>query len=473
LYPVFGYAGGLCSDLLHVTTHRLEHPLVDTSVELELNTSPEVFRLFTTEDGKVEGLLGKEEVPDWFSQWVQEHYSDKVNPREVAWDSIPYPIQLKLLQSVSQGRDQKFFEDRRFHGLVAVKEIDVQFSKATWFQGKMYPPGKHRIDLKNQLRSLVEYGSPESQSLVDEFEFHFRSARTAGEVSTDAWALLDGIGVPRPHQHVHIVAPLPFEALLQKPIVEAARMGDFFRRANLASEMITILESGMEIGLVRNSEYISFAPLSGGALRLATQYFLDVAQGQSPIIGDKLKMAWVGFRGSDKYDQPGLWGLEVRGIPSNSDPTTIQHFLDAIQYDMNQEDYGISQDRMSRWIKKYDVKWNVPQMIAATWYNRSWEVLFKNAPAEIRSRINVFRKWRLPQRYQDNDEVKMLLFDWSRDPLFFDKPDQIERIQRAQVQAWKQLMKNPQNRYAILKNFLLESGLYRTVMSSIGISVKN
>ena len=63
----------------------------------------------------------------------------------------------------------------------------------------------------------------------------------------------------------------------------------------------------------------AFGSLKGEMLQGVVTYLKNVGKGKNKPVGEAFKGAWVGFRGSDKYDAPNLFGFEVEGVDYKSD----------------------------------------------------------------------------------------------------------------------------------------------------------
>jgi hypothetical protein len=458
--------------------NSLSHPAVDTAVELELGTTSKVLHLLTTPNRKVGGFFQNGDVvPKWLPEWAKEKHPEVADFRQLDWDSLEDHVKLDLIVDVSRSRGQSFHHDRRIHGLVPKKKVTLRFKKATVFLGKTYSKGEHVIDLSGALTDQVEYRSAREVSNVAGVELHFRSGQSSGQVSNDAWTLLEGFGIPRNYQHVHIVAPIPFDELKGAPRLESARLGDFFRRANLAAEMIDIVEEGGKISTHGEADgQIFFAPAGTTTIWGVTTYFEHLARGVDRRPGDSYKMAWVGMRGSDKYDRPGLWGIEVRSVGSKSDTALYRKFLDSLQFAMNMQEYGVKKDRMSKWLE-LGVRRNesAPAAVEGIWYNKPWEALFKQAPLPVRLKLLWSQKQK-KSTFQafgnEHDEVKMLFFDWSHDPLFFDNPKALKEIVSAQKAAVSEILAGKTKINEVMKTFLRDSGLYKEVLRSVGLNMQ-
>jgi hypothetical protein len=448
---------------------------LDSAVELELDTSPEVLRLLTTSDGKVSGLLqSSENLPRWFLQTASSKFPQIADARQIEWDALDYKTQIRLIREVSSKRRQSFFSDRRAHGLVTRKTLTLEFEQTTVFLGKTYPPGSHTIDVSSVLAAKVEYAGPNDLNSFGGIELHFRSGQVSGQTSNDAWKLLDGLRIPRNHQHVHVLAPLNAADFGPNPEVHAALMGDFFRRANLAAEMLTVLHEGGSIAPEVYDGITFFDSVPAHNLSGVTSYFLQFGKGHAPPIGAQYKLGWVGMRGTDTYDKPGLWGLEMRSISSGTDPEAARGFLNGVQQSMNSGNYGIPREQIGRWLADVHES-RIASRIANVWYGQSVNTLFQRATPPIQAKFGegaaaLAAREKILDAMTGRKEVKMVLFDWSSDPLVFENPALAEKIIAEQLRAIDRILTTPEpNVNDIISDFLVDSGLYAEVMRSLGV----
>jgi|CXWL01.1.fsa_nt_gi hypothetical protein len=439
-------------------------PRRDSSVEIEVDTYPQILKLLTTADGTVGGLLGDLAPPEGSPA------------RDVAWDSLSPGVQLDLLKFVSAHKTTTFFDDRRITHMHVKKKAVLKFVKETTFLGKTYPPGRHLVDISRALRDIVEYRGADEVNTVTGVELHFRDDQSAGAVSNDARRLLEGIGVPITHQHVHIVAPLPIEALEREPDVQAAAMGDFYRRVNLLAEMTTIIDDGASVDMNVSGKITYFGYAKPWTISGVTEYFENAALRRYWPIQDTFKIAWVGFRGSDKYDQPGLYGFEYRAISAGANETDYRDILDRIQQSMLRDDYGIAKDRIRQWLAGRTAS----NAVTDAWYNQDWSVLVRNAKPEAKEALGltgIFNRilWEVGIKktfgwdQDSHTELKMLMHDWSKDPLTFQDEAFQRKIADQQLRALARYRKG-ESVNALISDFLLDSGLYAAVSRSIGPS---
>ncbi len=278
---------------------RLAEPQFDSSVELELKLTPETMQFITSTDGTLRPFGP---LPARTQKWIEENkprYADKM--RELPWDQLPFEEKQYLMRRPGPAHD--FFRDRSIKGTKIRDEIEVVFRKNTTFLGQMYPRGKHTLRTASFMTPHVEYGDPNHMKNAGDIELHFRVRQSAGSASKDAWTLLEGMKIPRNHQHVHIVAKMPLARLMADPTNEGFRSADFIRRANLLAEMISVME-GTKI--FQHSDHIGeyFAYLERSDYTGLQSFFTQVGRGQSMDTGSRFKMGWIGMSAGNKYDLP-------------------------------------------------------------------------------------------------------------------------------------------------------------------------
>ncbi len=449
---------------------ELARPKHDSAVELELDTVPEVMGLITTVNGKVSGLFGGKPVPKWFKTWAKGKYPKYKNAGDIPWEQVPLQEQSDLINTASDSRGKDFHEDRLIHGLTTRDTAILVFDEPTVFLGKTYPKGRHEIDISKFLAKKVEYRGPDDVKAIGGVELHFRGPEASGDLSRDARTLQWGLGLDPTGQHLHMVTRLPVKALKARPELEAAKLGDFVRRANLAAEMVDIVHDGGGIAPRQNEDAIYFGSFSAEDLHGVTNYFLDVAHGENPAISDQYKMGWVGMRGSDKYDQPGLWGLEYRAIHRESRMATHRPVLNGLQFTMAQPELGFSADRFEAWFNGASRE-NPAERVSSAWYNQSWYDLFlEPRTPEARKALQKIGGDEFQALAEHAGELKMLLFDWSKDPLFFDQPAKLKSIAKLQARGLVRLSRG-EAPSSVMRDFLLDSGIYQDTLLSIGVRV--
>lgn len=455
-------------------------PVLDSAVEIEIDTN-HVIGTLTTPDGTVGGFLGARPMPKWLEK-------SAANPRKIPWDNLSAAKKLRLLQHGARLKETSFYEDRSIEGICVKSIVTLSFKKETDFLGKTYPPGAHDVNVSNIL-GKVEYRTPSEVLTVAGLELHFReggASASAGTVSQDAWTFLDGLGAPRTHQHVHIVAPMPFAALERDPMGQSLRMTDFIRRANATAEMISILWHGQSITVVSEGDTDYFSFLKSDDLKNIFRYLWSVVYGEPDE--SRPELAWINFRRLKKYDDPNLWGMENRWLNADAPSAIAREFLDTVQMAMLNDKYGVPEERLKRWFE-----WCVTNAygniffddaLEKAWFHKAkWETVLRQIPAHVRKfweetggawatlrarlqgvptfheKLGLFR---------ENDASLDLLFhDWSFDPLLFDNPKKLSLIANEQLRALNRILAGEDMRPAI-QDFLKKTGLFTLFASSLG-----
>ena len=366
------------------------------------------------------------------------------------------------------------------------KEVVLNFARETAFLGETYPSGRHLVDVSRVLGGAVEYRGVADVEDVSGVELHFRDNQSAGTVIHDAWTFLDGLGVPRAALHAHIVAPLPIEALKREPEVQAAAMADFYRRVNLLAEMTTIVDEWRSIKMHTHGGRSFFGHATPWTMAFVFDYLRtnrsilsnSILSSLFPL-GNYAKLGWVGFFGSDKYDEPGLYGLEYRAIAAGVSETDYREILDRIQQSMLRDDYGVPKETIRRWLAGQKNKKFPGVALIAACYHQEWPRLFAEASPDVKKATYGFgsqrqqrltrrlTKQRLTEQGKGHAELKMLVYNWSNDPLVFEDEAFQKRIVEQQARALGRFQSGePVNE--LVSDFIVDSGLYDAVSRSIG-----
>jgi len=456
-----------CSKVLRT----LITPKEDTSVEIEIDNKDPILSLLTTTDGTLAPLLPPKpsfslfgfRLPVFFHGefhgWSYERLAEE------PWENLTLEQKRLFLSWVTLRKTTPFFTDRTVPGFKLKDKATLNFKKATDFLGQHFEAGPHEIDISKLFRQ-VEYGTPnQNPSLL---ELHFRTNKPAGDVSQSAWIFLEGLDVAKTHQHVHVVSPLNIKRLQEEGQVRSVMLTDFYRRANLVLEMISIVEE-KHYGISANkSGTITFWDnLSTERLNHVYNHLeASRALGHQPHLGTAAKMAFVGFRGGDTYDDPSLMGFEVRGISKHSNSDYIKKYLNTIQWALTQDQFGVSKEQIEDWISRQST--TKPLDLGATWYNQPWEQLKTNGFAH---RFEEIVEPYLRKHFYDleqNRELKMIIHDWSQDPLLFRNEKLLRHIRRKQIEALEKLNAGTISQQRIVSEFLITSGIYGIFTRSLG-----
>lgn len=454
---------------------------VDTAIELEMPATSNLMTLFTTSDGTVNPVLEKMPPPAWLSKLASKKGT---TVKKLSWDELSPAEQKRLINESAKYRNQNFFSDRNIHGLVIRDEIQIQVNEPIEFLGKTLDRGVHTLKPRDFLVNKVEFQMTQSIQNLDAVEIHFRTNLAAGRVSESATVfqmLTEGLIT---HQHAHVVVPI--KGLRKKAKAAAMPFTDFFRRVNLFEEIV----GGYEGALMehRSSGAVtSVSTLNDNDLAIVYRWMKN---GASYNLGDSVKTPWVGMHGPDKYDAPNTIGFQFRRMNPGDDLTLRRQRLSAIQNQMLNEDWGISEERIAKWAKKLGINPRDSRAMEAAW-TRGWPVPETFDPTELSERAPDFLKKsfedsRVKQLYRRLHTLNRGPFhianDWSRDPLFFDDPKALEQIRKAQEVATAELVKlsklkstkekiELQSLY-IMNTFWRDSGIAKAVARSVKMDVE-
>ncbi|NBS20141.1 MAG: hypothetical protein EBS74_10250 [Flavobacteriia bacterium] len=284
--------------------YKLNEPQQESSIELEMLTEPAVLSLFSTSTGKVGEFFEGGPVPvelEWkFAGKTKEEIKD------LFWHELTFSERMSLLQGSAHRKRTSFFSDRRIPHLVYADEVPLHLRHETQFLGRSYEPGPQLLRTQDFLKGPIEYMGPTNDP--HGVELHFRTNRPAGEVSRSARTFQEMLGIPITHQHAYVVTPIPQKALEADPRLVSLQHADFFRRVNLAAEMMSIVDRHHSITQNKqkmgDQEVMFFSWLELDKLQEVRRYLEARGMNRDFRLGDFVKMGWVGFRGHDKFDAP-------------------------------------------------------------------------------------------------------------------------------------------------------------------------
>ena len=113
------------------------------------------------------------------------------------------------------------------------------------------------------------------------------------------------------------------------------------------------------------------------------------------------------------------------------------------------------------------------------YYNQDWSGsrgLLRRVQPEIKSELG-FAAWieldgtKLKRFSENHTELKMLIHDWTKDPLVFKNPKLIKKITVEQIRAIRRIREiermNQREINEVMHDFLVDSGLYETFVHSV------
>jgi hypothetical protein len=426
----------------------------DTAVENEAKTSWGVMAALTTEDGTVGPILreGGKAEPAFLKDLAHGRPT-----QSIAFDELSPPQKLELLQSQSKGRD--FFSERRIPGVIF----------------------RDGVAVSGGLQKKVEYMGPTNVDTVNGIEFHVRQPGQASQSLQTAMAAANKLKVNVVSRHQHIPARIPasimrgnFPASIMKgDDVDRFRLVDFYRRTNTTAELKSLLD-GYRLSPVEQGDVTYFDFLQSSGLIQMNEHLSDVAANRrSWIEHDDLKMAAVGFRTGEMYGDPKMFGFEIRTIsPARTEEWGT--FANAVQKGVLTGSYGLPRSSVAEW-HAANVSGGIQGQNAALeklHYNRPIVYLLADAPAALKPSLTPEVTERLKANAPKFYGLKMLVHDWSRDPVLAGKPALQAHVVAAQQKGLAALggASVDENRmHAIVKTFAAESGLYEAFATSMGM----
>ncbi|MFN9066160.1 MAG: hypothetical protein ACK5V3_02955, partial [Bdellovibrionales bacterium] len=451
-------------------------PEQDSSVEIEMGLNEKIVDYITTETGTLTGLfLRDRHLPEELVSWIKkEKFKDA--PLTYSFEELPRALKLLALKKGIVSQRLEFGDSvdggRRIHGILIKKQFQEKYD----------------------LLPTVELGNMASSRDANMIELHMRAKKWPGHLAKQAAQFQKALGYLPGPMHMHVVFPLPKKWLGDDPLEHSWKLYDYWRRLNLAMEMRDVFENGRS--LINNyaefegSFYTNFGPLSKNGHAYVLSYLMAVGllEGQKGRqVADRLKtrakIAWVGFFSHHKYDQPNLFGFELRFLDGSDLPLQLLQFLNELPNRVNDRQFGIEDQVFKLWgqkIKKLENEEVDPDLAeslgsdsepfplhnegsvnqALNPHHRLAEI-FKNLPFSFQKILLGINTQEVQKSFNSRGRLMYLLHDWSLDPLYFDKPQEQIKIRNQQLRALRRWARG-ENETQVLQDFLLESGLYST-----------
>lgn len=472
-----------CTLFFQSLQQSLRYPQYDSSIEIELKTTPEVLRLLTTSDGKISGLLRGKTLPSELSQSLKKQFPEFGNKlNRIPWDRIDPETQKKLI--VHAHHEQTFWESRNLQGLIPKEVIRVYLKRPTFLFGKTYAAGWNDLPLREMIgRSPLDFTSPESLQYFETVEIHLRQKVNPSQNIEEAWALLDLLRVSASPAHQHIVENLSREKFTSRPLEESLRLVEFHRRINLYVEMLRIL-NGRPIETITDPNdpmNIYFDSLHQRELQ---DDFLNLVtsvkeQGETFDPRTYRNLAYVSLRLPGTYDgSDPIFGFEFRTL-SKKDPIDIQEkmkkLMNATQYAITHLAYGIPEQTFYRWVKTQIPDDNASQSSLLNTLNESVAKLYYKEIPDYKLVAAILDEPKagvvydkLRQATQSNNAIPMLTHSWADDPLLYGAPAAQKQVREVQKKALSRISAGEKPAEALVY-FLKKSGLFRVIENSLGI----
>jgi hypothetical protein len=441
--------------LLELPVADLSTPEFDSTIEMEFSRTPELLQLLTTDNGTLAPLLKyTKSIPKEIRTWMKAHPEYGKDPNQIDWEVLPYAEKVVLLKAVSATRD--YSVDRTVPGIRVKTELPFHFTEKTEFMGKTYVGRTQMIDASG-------------------FELHFRAKQSAGKMFEDSKTLCDGLKLPFPGAHLHMVRKIPVDLFKEEPEIQTLLLMELFRRANMVAnlQLISLRAELKKTVSISNPRKVQVNYLRQEQLQTLAETVLKTIPNDQPFLlrRHNLRMSEIGLRDSSTYDVPGLLGFEVRTLARMLDTKSTGKFLDALQAKFLAEDFGVDRKSLLSWLKLQRKKSSrtLPAIIGKSWYNGELSSSdLSSLPSSIRKAIDGPENWKRFMDLSDsNSAMKILVHDWSNDPLFYGKKSAAKNISSLQALSIKKILNGapPLNE---LRDFAEASGLNELFAKSMG-----
>jgi len=419
----------------------------DTAIEVEAGMTRGILAAMTTRDGTVGPVLADGGRPP--PAFLAKKAGNK--PIEsVLWDDLSATEQLDLLKSQSKGHD--FFSNRSMPGV-------------------MFRPNAGKA-----LMSKVEYLGPASVESVNGVELHVRQPGTASNNQKDSLETAAAIGATPLSRHQHVPNKIP-QSILKGNAVDRFRLVDFYRRANITADLASVLE-GYSLKPNRDGHITYFDYMKAGALPAMNKHLFSVATtGRGTLGPSTLKMGSVGFRTGSLYKDETMFGFEMRTL-SKTNSEEKMRFGNAVQKGVLTGSYGTPRATIEEWHDKVIGTKGSPSKIArrqgevlsGLHFNRDTDTLLAEPPQELMASLTPNVRRGMREKADEQYSLKLLVHDWSKDPVISSQPGLAATIVTAQKAALAKLDKDGfESNMGIIKTFVKDSGLYDVYSESLGM----
>ena len=423
----------------------------ETAVEIESILTDKILAAMTTKDGTVGPILaeGRKAAPAFL-----QALGGNGGPNVVKWDALSRDQKLELLRSQSKGR--YFFSDRRIPGVIFRRTLTTE-------SGPLHV-GDHLLE-------RVEYSGPRAVDEVSDIEFHVRQRGRASQNAKSAFKLIDVFQSEAEGGHQHIPGRIP-ESVLKGDALDRFRLVDFFRRATVTAELASILDGYQLKHNVDADGVHYFDYLPANAFGTINRYLESRSQGSAVTLGkDQLKEGAIGFRPGEVYGDPNMFGFEFRMLDLNAPHEEQDAFLDSVQKGVLTGSYGLSKSALERWysprVEQADVTGWQDRTLESLHYNRNLYQMLANPPQALAHLITARVRTRLLGEGATDNGIKLLVHDWSSDPVLLDgaQAKQIEGAQQAALEA----LGRGEPASEVVRNFVKSSHLYDLFSDSLGM----
>lgn len=338
-----------------------------------------------------------------------------------------------------------------------------------------------RFQLTGFFLPEIEYGNEESASgNFTLAEVHVQNAgiSRAGDLYARATEVAEMLQLDVRSVHVHAVAPSPFVTLNQSRlselrqalipfsglVLQVLRLAEYYRRLNLWMDMFSFVEA--DVSIRRNPPHYD--------LLTDDQYarLLEALVDGSEKAKKSRIFASVAFQFPGKYSEAELAGLEFRGFWKTQDVAMIKrrlNMLNLLHEQFASQDFAVDGGQLRAWLLAQrklspgvDVKVLLARQAHGLYLARAEAMAIAKGWTEIAAWLGRMT----PKDFDDRAGIALVLHDWSNDPWFAHDPSLQSQVEKHRTVALQKLPKFEQH-FEIVRDFLVDSGLYAAVLQSL------
>jgi hypothetical protein len=455
-------------------------------VELELTPNASLFKLIVTENDKVGDLLAA--LPQDVLGSAGTRLSESgLNPED-QFSALELLKKIEIIGRLAGLRAKYHFHQAGGRQIPALRLAD-SFDMGQRNGRQALPEGLvglglvvgSQLKLTSLFRREIEYGNEESATgNLNLVELHAQSESLpkAGDlyaITTQVALLLD---LKIRSQHVHAVAPHPDLILsssrmneikqlvipVSGKLLEAFRLAEFFRRLNLWMDMYSFVESNFSIR--RNPPHYDLltAKQYSGLLSYMVNGPGDAKM--SRVFGS------VAFQFPGKYSEPELAGLEFRGFWKTQDAATIkrrQDILNRLHDQFFSRDYAVDGKNLRAWLlaqRQASQRTSDNSYLARQAHGLRRAEARSLAAAKGWTNVETWISGMSEQEFNDKAGITLVLHDWKNDP-WFAHDNQLQSSISIQLELALKKLPESERHFEIVRDFLVDSGLYAAVLQSL------
>jgi len=158
----------------------------------------------------------------------------------------------------------------------------------------------------------------------------------------------------------------------------------------------------------------------------------------------------------------------------------VHEFLNTIQYAIVNFDKLRFSEEIEKWLEPRLNKHSYEEIAQSLWYDRSFKKLIRNLPEDLldiisENIIENIKKGITFYKVTKNGnvrtllfkiELKMLLYNWADDPIFYNKPEVRKLIIKEQKKALLKVETDVDLKET-LRTFLIKSGIFKHISNSL------